>query len=168
MKLIKTAIITIIWIIWMFWAAWICNSQLEIPWESTIFSSNQDQYIDANGISNPIRDGAYAAIQSPDSENEVDWIQGVNKKIEDHNTAKERTLAIIKNLINYALGLLSLVALIYIIYHGIMIMTAAWDDAKYKEWLKWVKFAAIALVWIWLSRVLVSSIFWVIFEVLLK
>ncbi len=145
-----------------------CNAQLEIPWESTIFNSNQDQYIDANDISNPIRDWAYTAIKSPDETSEIGWVQWAWQKIEDHTAAREKTFAIIKNLINYALWLLSLIALVYIIYHGIIILTAAWDDAKYKEGLKWVKFAAIALIWIWLSRVVVSSIFWLIFEVLLK
>jgi len=162
MKLIKATLIIIIW------AIGICSAQLEIPWESTIFNSNQDQYLDANNISNPIRDWAYTAIKSPDSSNEVGWVQWASQKIEDHDSARERTFAIIKNLINYALGLLSLIALIYIIYHGFIILTAAWDDAKYKQWLKWVKFAAIALVWIGLSRIVVSSIFWLIFEVLLK
>lgn len=145
-----------------------CNAQLEIPWESTIFNNNQDQYIDANDISNPIRDWAYTAIKSPDETSEISWVQWAWQKIEDHTAAREKTFAIIKNLINYALWLLSLIALVYIIYHGIIILTAAWDDAKYKEGLKWVKFAAIALIWIWLSRVVVSSIFWLIFEVLLK
>ncbi|MDD3263209.1 MAG: hypothetical protein PHR61_05225 [Candidatus Absconditabacteria bacterium] len=146
----------------------ICSAQLEIPGESTIFNNNQDQYIDANDISNPIRDGAYAAIKSPDETNEISGIQGAGQKIEDHTTARERTFSIIKNLINYALGLLSLIALIYIIYHGFIILTAAGDDAKYKQGLKGVKFAAIALVGIGLSRIVVSSIFWLIFEVLLK
>jgi hypothetical protein len=163
MKIVKK--LTFILLILSFW---ICSAQLEIPWESTIFNNNQDQYIDANDISNPIRDWAYAAIKSPDETNEISWIQGAWQKIEDHTTARERTFSIIKNLINYALWLLSLIALIYIIYHGFIILTAAGDDAKYKQWLKWVKFAAIALVWIWLSRIVVSSIFWLIFEVLLK
>lgn len=163
MKIVKK--LTFILLILSFW---ICSAQLETPWESTIFNNNQDQYIDANDISNPIRDWAYAAIKSPDETNEISWIQGAWQKIEDHTTARERTFSIIKNLINYALWLLSLIALIYIIYHGFIILTAAGDDAKYKQWLKWVKFAAIALVWIWLSRIVVSSIFWLIFEVLLK
>lgn len=163
MKIMKKMIyITLIWLVW------ICSAQLEIPWESTIFNSNQDQYINANDISNPIRDGAYTAIKSPDENNEVGWVQGISKKIEDHTDAREKTFTIVRNLINYSLWILSLVALIYMIYHGIVILTAAWDDAKYKQWLKGIKFAAIALIGIWFSWIIVSSIFWLIFEVLLK
>lgn len=163
MKITKT----IIYII-LIWFMWICSAQLEIPWDSTIFNSNQDQYINANDISNPIRDGAYAAIQSPDENNEVGGVQGINNKIEDHTDARDRTFTIVKNLINYSLWILSLVALVYMIYHGIVILTAAGDDAKYKQGMKGIKFAAIALIGIWFSRIIVSSIFWLIFEVLLK
>lgn len=146
----------------------ICNAQLEIPWESTIFNTNQDQYIDANDISNPIRDGAYTAIKSPDENSEIGGIQGISQKIEDHTSAREKTFTIVRNLINYALWLLSLIALVYMIYHGIVILTAAGDDAKYKQGMKGIKFAAIALIGIWFSWIIVSSIFWLIFEVILK
>lgn len=146
----------------------ICSAQLEIPWESTIFNSNQDQYINANDISNPIRDWAYTAIKSPDQSNEIWGVQWSSQKIEDHTSARDKTFTIVKNLINYALGILSLVALVYMIYHGITILTAAWDDAKYKEGMKGIKFAAIALIGIWFSWIIVSSIFWLIFEVILK
>ncbi len=157
-----------IWIFALLGFLWICSAQLEIPWEATIFNSNQDQYIDANDISNPIRDWAYTAIKSPDKNNEIWWVQGGSQKIEDHNTAREKTFTIVKNIINYALGMLSLLALVYMIYHGITILTAAGDDGKYKEWLKGIKFAAIALIGIWFSWIIVSSIFWLIFEVILK
>lgn len=150
------------------WFSWFSNAQLEIPWGATIYNTNQDQYVNANDIWNPIRDGAYTAIKSPDQNEEIGGIQWGGEKIEDHNTAKDKTFAIIKNFINYALGLLSLIALIYMIYHGVIILTAAGDDTKYKQGLKWIKFAAIALIWIGFSRIIVSSIFWVIFEVLLK
>lgn len=152
----------------LIWFFWVCAAQLEIPWEATIFNSDQDQYIDANDISNPIRDGAYTAIKSPDQNNEIWWVQWANDKIEDFDSAKNKTFTIIKNLINYALGLLSLIALFYMIYHGIMILTAAGDDGKYKQGMKGIKFAAIALIGIWFSWIIVSSIFWLIFEVILK
>lgn len=146
----------------------VCTAQLEIPWEATIYNDNQNQYIDASDISNPIRDGAYTAIQSPDNNEKITWVQGTNNKIEDHKTAQTQTLQIIKNLINYALGMVSLVALVYLIYHGIIIITAAGDDAQYKKWLKGIKFATIALIWIGFSWIIVSSVFRIINTVLLK
>jgi len=147
---------------------WLCFAQLEIPQESTIYSNDQSQYIDDSNISNPIRDWAYNAIQSTDSKNEIWWVRWLNQKIEDHTTAKTKTLQIIKNFVNYALWLLSLVALIYVIYHGIIIITAAGDDVKYKEWMKGVKFATMALVWIWMSWIIISSIFWILNNVLIS
>ncbi|MEI7557973.1 MAG: hypothetical protein WCJ45_03990 [bacterium] len=40
---------------------------------------------------------------------------------------------VIKNIVNYALGMVALVALIYLIYHGFLILTAAGDDTQYKK-----------------------------------
>jgi hypothetical protein len=74
----------------------------------------------------------------------------------------QKTLQIIRNLVNYALGLVSLVALIYLIYHGILILTAMGDDKRYKEGLKGIQFAAIALIGIGLSWIVISTIFWMI------
>ena len=53
----------------------ITHAQLDIPGRPTIYSDSQDQYIQANNINNPIRDGAYAAIKNPDSANSA--IKGV-------------------------------------------------------------------------------------------
>ena len=52
-----------------------------------------------------------------------------------------------------------MVALVYLIYHGFIMLTAAGDDAQYKKGLKGIKFAAIAIVGIGLSRLIVSGIF---------
>lgn len=54
------------------------------------------------------------------------------------------------------------------IYHGVLIITAAGDDAQYKKGMKGIKFAAIAIIGIGLSWIFVSSIFRLINEVLLK
>jgi len=42
--------------------------------------------------------------------------------------------------------MVALVALIYLIYHGFLIVTASGDDTQYKQGLKGIKFAAIAIV----------------------
>jgi len=69
---------------------------------------------------------------------------------------------VIKKIINYALWMLSLVALIYLIYHGFLILTAAGEEEQYKKGLKGIKYAAIAIVGIGASRLIVSFIFWLI------
>jgi hypothetical protein len=73
-----------------------------------------------------------------------------------------QTMNIIKSIINYALGMVWLVALVYLIYHGFLILTAAGDETQYKKGLKWIKFAAIAMAGIGMSWLIVSAIFWLI------
>ncbi len=140
-------------------------AQLQVPGEPTIYNDSQAQYIQANGLDNPIRAGAYAAIRNPDSQwkiSEIEGVQGLDNQIDSHTAAKIQTLQIINNMINYALSLLSFVALIYLMYHGFIILTAAGDDSKYKEGLKWIKYALIAIGGIGLSWIFISTIFWVV------
>jgi hypothetical protein len=93
----------------------------------------------------------------------LSWdIVGIWDKISSHENAQNQTLQVIKNLLNYALGMLWLVALIYLIYHGFLIVTAAGDDTQYKKWLSGVKYAAIAIVGIGVSWLVVSWIFWLL------
>ena len=58
--------------------------------------------------------------------------------------------------------MVGLVALVYLIYHGFLILTAAGDETQYKKGLKGIKFAAIAMVGIGASWLIVSAIFWLI------
>ncbi|HKL43923.1 MAG TPA: hypothetical protein VJ892_01445 [Candidatus Absconditabacterales bacterium] len=131
---------------------------------STILNTDMNDAINTdNGggtIGDPIREGAYQIINSNDGDYEVGGI--INDEITDHDTALNNTLGIIIRIINYALGMLSLVALIYLLLHGFMMVTAAGDDAKYKKGLKGIKYAAIALAGIGLSRFIISFIFWII------
>lgn len=138
------------------------HAQLEIPGEPTIYNDSQDQYLQAKDLDNPIRAGAYAAIKNPESGTWILWVQWADKEISSHADAKTQTLRIINNMINYALGLLSFIALVYLIYHGFIILTAAGDDAKYKEGMKWIRYAVIAIGGIGLSWILVSTIFLIV------
>ena len=111
-------------------------------------------------IWDPIREWAYQVIHSSDWKHQLSWL--IDQEITNHDTALTKTLDIINNIINYALWVLSLIALIYLILHWFMMITAWWDDARYKQWLDWLKHAAIAIAGIWLSRFIISFIFWVI------
>lgn len=71
-------------------------------------------------------------------------------------------LDIIKSFINWILGLLSLIALGMALYGGFQMVTAAGDDGKYKEGFKVLKQAAIGLIVVGFSWIIVSSIFWII------
>jgi hypothetical protein len=107
-------------------------AQFEVPGNPTIYTQEQVQVITADGISNPIRDGAYKIINTEDG-TQIEGLVSVDTKIETHKTAELKTMNIVRNVINYALGLISLVALVYLIYHGILVMTAAGDEAQYKK-----------------------------------
>jgi len=134
---------------------------LQVPWSDTsIYNHDLWNVIDVEGIDNPIRDGTYMVIDD-ESSNEVNGI--VNEwKIQTHNEAKDNILNIIKNIVNYALGMLWLVALIYLIYNWFLMVTAWWKDDQFKKWIKWLRTAAIALWWIWVSFFIISFIFYLI------
>lgn len=68
----------------------------------------------------------------------------------------------IKLAINRVLWLLALIALIVLIYTGVMMLINARDSKKVEEWYGVVKNVAIALVFIWVSWLIVSFIFWAI------
>ncbi len=144
-------------------------AQLEIPGQATIYNDSQAQYIQADNMDNPLRAWAYAAIRNPggsatDTNSTIINVQWINNEIETHADAKIQTMKIINNFINYALAWLSLVALLYLIYHGFIVLTAASDDSKYKEGIKWIKYAAIAMIGIGLSWVFISIIFRVVWK----
>lgn len=141
-------------------------------WQFELWNTNTILNTDANSAINtdiwwgtiwdPIRQWAYQIVKSDDWNYTLEWIVDNDNEITQHSTALNRTLGIIKNIINRALWLLGIVALIYLLVHWFIVLTAAWDESKYKKWIKWIKNAGIAIWWIWLSRFIVSFIFWII------
>ena len=74
-------------------------------------------------------------------------------------------ITVIKTFISWTLGMLALVALVVLLWGGFQMVTAAGDDAKYKKGFKILQQAAIGLIFIWLSWLMVSVIFrllWII------
>ena len=70
-----------------------------------------------------------------------------------------RLIQTVQKTINRVLWILWLIALILCLWWGFQMLTAAGDDGKVKTWTKILKHAAIWLVVIWLSWILVSFIF---------
>ena len=71
-------------------------------------------------------------------------------------------LALIKIAVNWILWILAFVVLIYLLYCGFQVLSA-WDDDKWvSAWTKWIKKAAIAIAWIWLSWLIISAMIWFI------
>ena len=132
--------------------------------DSTILNTNENDAVNTdltNG--NPIRDGIYNVIQDQqDPNNTINNIIGNGNAINDHSTAQNQTFQIINNFINYALGLLALIALLYLLYHGFLMVTATGDEEQYNKWLQWIKYAGIALAGIGVSWFIVSLIFYLI------
>lgn len=137
---------------------------LQLGNNNTILTTDVNESINTNNwnwtISDPMREWAYQLVKSSSGSYQLSWI--INDEITDHDTAMNNTLNIIFSIINYALWLVSIVALVYLLIHWFMMVTAAWDDSKYKKGLKGIKYATIALLWLWLSWFIISFIFWII------
>lgn len=71
-------------------------------------------------------------------------------------------MTVIKNFINYALGLLGLIALVMLIWGGYKMVTSAGQEDVYQDGLKILKNAAIGIGFIAVSWMLVSFVFFVI------
>ena len=74
----------------------------------------------------------------------------------------EGILDIIKRFINYALGLVALIAFGFLIRWGYKMVASGWDEAAYKEGVQILKNAAIGIAFISISWFLVTFIFFVI------
>lgn len=80
--------------------------------------------------------------------------------VDDTTSAWERVTGSIKTIVNRALSILWLVALVYLMYHGFMVLTAWSNDDRVSKWMKWVQYALIAIVAIGLTRLFLSLVFW--------
>lgn len=70
-----------------------------------------------------------------------------------------KLIDVIKSFINWMLGILALIALVILLFGGFQMVTAAGDDAKYKKGFKILQQAAVGLVFIGVSWLMVSVIF---------
>jgi phosphate starvation-inducible membrane PsiE len=68
-------------------------------------------------------------------------------------------LDFIQSAVNWILALLGLITIIILIYGGFQMVTAAWDDNKYKKGFTIVKQAVIGLILIGVSALIVNLIF---------
>lgn len=73
-------------------------------------------------------------------------------------------IGVVKNVINYILLFLWLIALIMLLWWGFQMVTAAWDDGKYQKWFTILKQAGIWIAIIWFSWLIVSLIFFVVWN----
>lgn len=106
--------------------------------------------------------GTHRAIVSEGDEHTITNISNTSTVITDNETAKVGTLNYIKRVINWALAIVSFVALIVLLVGWFQVVTAAGDDSKLKSWKNAIKKVAIGLAGIAVSWFIVSLIFWVV------
>lgn len=153
-------LITVLWIIiFSLWGLSLWQEQ-NVPtknsWLRNIFNTEINKIITPPS-SNAMIEGTYAGIKG--EKHKITDITEWWNKITSQEDATNRTIATIHRLINWALWLVALVALIVLIFWGIQMVTAAWDDWKFKSWQKALKKTAIWITWIAISRLIVSFIF---------
>lgn len=86
----------------------------------------------------------------------------VGTKDAGNNAANDGLLKTVNRTINWILGMLAVIALAVCLWGGFQMVTAAGDDGKYKKGLTILKQAAIGLIIVGISWIIVSFIFWVI------
>jgi len=65
----------------------------------------------------------------------------------------------VQTAVNWILWFLWLISIIILIWWGFQMVTAAWDDGKYKKWFTIVKQAVIWLILIWASAMIINLVF---------
>jgi len=71
-------------------------------------------------------------------------------------------VTVVKNAVNWILGILALIALLVLLWGGFQMVTAAWDDEKYKKGFTILKQAAMGLILIGVAWFIISIIFWLV------
>jgi len=74
-------------------------------------------------------------------------------------TWSEWFITFVQTAVNWILWLLWLISIIILIWGGFQMVTAAWDDGKYKKWFTIVKQAVIWLILIWASAMIINLVF---------
>lgn len=78
------------------------------------------------------------------------------------NAANDGLLQTVKRTINWVLGMLAVIALAVCLWGGFQMVTAAGDDKKYQAGFTILKQAAVGLIVVGVSWLVVSFVFWII------
>lgn len=131
--------------------------------ESGIFNQDPDKVISTDWYDeNPFREGMKYSISDGDKEAVEGVYNNDMSAFGKHGDAITEMMWIIQWIVNYALGFLALIALVYLVYHGFLVLTAGGDDNKVKKGQKGIRTAAIAIAGIWSSWAIISVILWFI------
>ncbi len=130
-----------------------------------ILTTDQKEIIKDIWDQDALREWAYNAIHSDNQK--IKNLINSNDQIKTQKDAEKKTFKLIKRLINYALGLVSLIALIILLIAGVQMATAAGDDKKFWAGKASLLKVARAIWWIAVSWLIINFIFWII-EVITK
>lgn len=117
--------------------------------------------------STPIMSGDEISSTDPIwSGSKIMWDKGVwiihLPSVTDYNTELWYFLALIKIAINWILGILASVALVYMLYCWFLVLSSWSDDKNVSKGKKWIRTAAVAIAWIWLAWLIISAMIWFI------
>ena len=120
----------------------------------------EDPTIDQEEMRN-IAQGTHNTISDQEWNEKLKWILHFPERSE-YSTPLWYTLKLIQFFINWILGILSFVALMYMLYCWFLVFSSWSDDKNMQKGKKWISTAAIALAWIWLSWLIISAMIWFI------
>ena len=135
-----------LWLVSFLWVGLICSNQVYADDADNIVSMGDSTFWNHDNLFTGSTSSTHIWIDTIGTSSDTKW----------------SLIQIIKNAINWVLGMLSLVALVLCLWWWFQIVTAAWDEWKQKKWVSVLKHAAIWLVVIWLSWFVVTIIFWLL------
>lgn len=114
---------------------------------------NDVAWEDLQEVDDPFRDGSYGLSE---------WLSGIynEEELTTTGSAWEKTMNYVKWILNYILWIIWLVALWYMILQWFRALTAWSNEEEMSKAMQWIKYAAFALAWVWLSWFVLSIIFW--------
>ena len=153
-----------IYMVWLFAFSGIffANAILVMPPSSAvepakIFNKDINKIVDKTiwSSANPIRDGAKTIADNLK-------LGDTTAKIDSFTTALDKVMIVAQKVMNYVLSFLALIAIIYLIYYGYILLFNSSDDASTKKAYGAVTNAAWAIIGIWVSRLIISAAFAVV------
>ena len=143
-----------LWVVWVVFSGWVdpfATLDTLSPGKDILTHSIED-VIDTNAVDDPI----------------VSWLEAIagwwkikglyDPDADPTGSTFEKITNIIKTIVNYALSIIGLVAMVYLIYHGFLVMTAGTNEEQAGKWRWGIKYAAIAIVGIAISWFIVDFI----------
>lgn len=90
-----------------------------------------------------------------------EWIEYIKESDLDGLEKEWKASVYVQKILAYLLTFLKLLAIILIIYAWFLMLTAVWDEEKFKKWKTIIIFTIIWLIIIYLAWPIVTFIIWI-------